>query len=588
MEILRSMRLFKSKFIIGVCLVMIFSSPDIFAQNYEELSDSNAQDSTRIFDWQKLLHNKVALEWGSTNIRYPKLNVPRETFGKKIELSAWRGERVNAQALLYTRVPLDKVGVEISDLRCGRSVIPSSAVRSHFVRYVMSDGLNPEGSGSGGCGHRPDKSQWDSVLVADVLDNIALRNVAAYTTQPIWFQIKVPVDVQPGIYKGTVKVAGQRLSLKVRVGERILPPPTEWHQHLDFWQNPYAVARYHQVPLWSKEHFELMKPLFQMLRDAGQRVITTSIMHKPWNGQTEDHYDSMIGRTKHIDGTWSYDYTVFDRWVDFMINEVGIDGMISCYSMIPWQLSFDYYDQATARIQYVRATPGHEEYTKYWLPFLKDFAQHLKEKGWFDRTMIAMDERPMEAMQEAIKVIKLADPAFKISLAGSYHEEIIDELYYCSIPYGYKFPKDKVEERRAKGQISTVYTCCSEAFPNIFTFSPPAEATFTAIHALAGNYDGYLRWAFNSWVKEPLIDSRFRSFAAGDTYTVYPDARSSIRFEKFIEGKQMVEKVIILRREGHNDQLEDLLRMFTPEGVAQSQKSAEELVEELSSLLNKQ
>ena len=35
----------------------------------------------------------------------------------------------------------------------------------------------------------------------------------------------------------------------------------------------------------------------------------------------------------------------------------------------------------------------------------------------------------MEAMREAIKVIK-ADPEFKITLAGNYHEEIQGDLYY--------------------------------------------------------------------------------------------------------------------------------------------------------------
>lgn len=95
-----------------------------------------------------------------------------------------------------------------------------------------------------------------------------------------------------------------------------------------------------------------------MLRDAGQYSITTSIMHKPWNGQTEDHFDSMVTRIRHIDGSWTYDYAVFDRWVEFMMNEVGIDRLISCYTMIPWNLQFDYYDEATNRIQFVKAKPA--------------------------------------------------------------------------------------------------------------------------------------------------------------------------------------------------------------------------------------
>ena len=77
-----------------------------------------------------------------------------------------------------------------------------------------------------------------------------------------------------------------------------------------------------------------MLPIMKMLANAGQRAITTSIMHKPWAGQTEDHFDSMVTRIKKIDGTWVYSYDVFDKWVEFMMNEVGIKDMISCYTMI--------------------------------------------------------------------------------------------------------------------------------------------------------------------------------------------------------------------------------------------------------------
>ena len=91
-------------------------------------------------------------------------------------------------------------------------------------------------------------------------------------------------------------------------------------------------------------------------------------------------------------------------------------------------MRFDYYDEATNRIQFVKAKPGEAAYTEYWGTFLRDFAKHLRQKGWFDKTCIAMDERPMKDMQAAIKVIKDADKDYKISLAGIYHEEIERDL----------------------------------------------------------------------------------------------------------------------------------------------------------------
>ncbi len=46
------------------------------------------------------------------------------------------------------------------------------------------------------------------------------------------------------------------------------------------------------------------------------------------------------------------------------------------------------------------------------------------------------------------------------------------------------------------------------------------------------------------------MDSRFGNWTSGDTYLVYPQNRSSIRFERLIDGIENAEKVRQLRREG--------------------------------------
>lgn len=582
--------------------VLLACGPACFSQqaekfplgDYVELTDTKPHDGEEV--WSKMAA-PVRFCWGTTDVRYKKLNVPDVKTTGTLRLKAWKGERVNAQAVLWTQKELEGAEIAVSELKNGSSVIPASAVNTYFVRYVMTDELNKDGSG--GCGPRENKAEWDSSMVADVLDIVRVREVQARSTQPVWLNVWVPADARSGKYKGTLMVSGKnfeamKLPFEIEVVNRTLPEPQKWAFHLDLWQNPYAVARYYQVPLWSKEHFDAMCPIMKMLANAGQRAITASIMHKPWAGQTEDHYDSMIFRMKKLDGTWVYDYTVFDKWVEFMMNEVGIKDLISCYTMIPWALSFDYFDQATNRVQFIKAAPGEEAYAEYWGTFLKDFSRHLREKGWFEKTAISMDERPMEAMREAIKVIKAADPEFKITLAGNYHEEIQGDLYYLSIPYGNQFPEEVKAERERKGQISTVYTCCTEAFPNTFTFSEPAEAPWTVLHAVAGGYDGYLRWAVNSWPMDPLRDSRFRTWAAGDTYSIYPGPRSSIRFERLVEGLQDCEKIHILREElaakGANGKLKKLnvkLSEFTPEGWIKTNKKLPALmVSELNALLN--
>ncbi len=491
---------------------------------------------------------------------------------------AWRGEKVFAQAVVSSEEELKDVRLSVSDLRNGKSLIGAENIRLQFVSYVVSDLLDTTKYGQ--CGSREDKSKWGEVLVADVLDINDSMTVPAGRKQPVWMTVSVPSDARPGKYSGKLTVTSSNakarsLNVALTVADHVLPPARDWAFHLDLWQNPYSVARYENVPLWSEAHFEAMRPVMRMLAEAGQKSVTATIMSRPWNGQTEDAFGSMVTKIRRIDGTWLYDYTIFDRWVEFMFS-LGIDRQINCYSMIPWALQFDYIDQATSSPATFQAAPGSEEYNEYWGAFIADFARHLKAKGWFEKTMIAMDERPLESMQAVLGLIRKIEPAFKISLAGNYHEPVIYDIVDFSETFSGKqeFPESAKAKRKELGLTTTFYTCCAEAHPNMFVISNPDEAAWLGWFAQAEGYDGYLRWAYNSWTLDPLTDARFRTWPAGDCFVVYPGGRGSVRFSKLVEGIQDFEKVRILRsrwKETGNEaklgQLTGILKSFTSETV---------------------
>ena len=259
--------------------------------------------------------------------------------------------------------------------------------------------------------------------------------------------------------------------------------------------------------------------------------------------------------------------------------------------MIPWNLSFYYYDEATQKTEVLKAKPGEAAYEAHWHPFLIDFAKHLKEKGWFDKTTIAMDERPMEAMQLAIALIKKADPNFKISLAGSYHEELALDLVDYSITLHENMDPQILAARQARGFTTTAYTCCSEIFPNTFTSSGYSEAVWLAWNTVQRGFDGYLRWAYDCWNKDPNLDTRHGTWLAGDTYFVYPDNCSSIRFERLIEGIQDVEKIKALKLQlndnnkiAERERLDNMIQKFHNKDIKQD--SIPKLVKEAKTLLN--
>lgn len=509
---------------------------------FEEMKDPTADT---LSDWSNVtpgLHASVI----SIDEKFPKSVAPQVTPVNNIELSAWKGEKVSAQLLLWTAEDVSQVECRFSNLVSEGNTLPATVAQARFVRYVMTDEFGP------GCGRRK-PGDFPASLAPDMLDNLECFNLEAKTARPVWLTISVPSDALAGNYRGkvTIYAKGKRnrdFDISLEVVDRLLPQPSEWSYHLDLWQHPSAVARMHQLELWSDAHFEKMRPLMQMLANAGQKVITATLNMDPWNNQCHDPYADMIIWTKNKDQSWSFDYTVFDRWVEFMMG-LGIDKMINCYSLLTWNNRLHYNDMAKGELVTVELKAQSAEYEELWSVFLKDFTRHLREKGWLEKTNIAMDERGPADMKAALRVLERYAPELGVSLADNHksYQEYPWIKDIC-VGAGNEVSREEIEARRAKGLITTYYVCCSDRFPNTFTFSQPAEAVYAAWYSVALDFDGFLRWSYNSWVEDPLTDSRFRTWPAGDTYIVYPDARSSIRFERLVEGIQDAEKIRILRK----------------------------------------
>lgn len=498
--------------------------------------------------------------WASIDIATDKYLCPDAKGQKQLSLTAWKGERISAKILAFAADRDGEMSVTVSGKTCSDWVDKTT---TGFMAYVLGD---PVKQGNN-CGAN-DLAHTDSILVADRITTAMQTTYYRRTVRPFWICFDVPRDAQKGTYRGNITVSlqggsKQKLSFSITVVDATMPPKANRKFHLDLWQNPFAVARWAGVEPWSAEHFKAMIPVMKRLETAGQSGITTSITHKPWNGQTYDAFENMITEQKSVDGTWNYDFKVFDRWVEFMLS-CGVGPYIYCYSVMPWQLSFRYYDQATNSMRDEKLDPTTPEFEQYWVRKLRAFAAHLKEKGWFERTIIAMDERPEELMKIALRVVRAADKDFKLSLAGNYHDSLNDELFDYCIGYNAQYPDGVVEARRAKGLVTTFYTCCAEDKPNTFMTSNQSEGVALPLVSAQRGLDGYLRWAYNSWTKDAPYDSRFRTWTAGDTYLVYPEGQSSVRFEQLIRGIQMYEKIQILReRGGNDDRLTTLLEPFS-------------------------
>lgn len=545
---------------------------------FTELADPT-QDT--LSDWSNVppgLHASFV----SIDNRYAKSVNPAIEHQTQHKVVGWKGEKLSAQVLLWTNEVVSQVSVDFSSFVGEDKELLADIGSAHFVRYVMTDEF------AEGCGRRKPED-FAASLSADMLDNITSMDLEAKKVRPVWLKIEIPRDAEAGTYMSKLRIVGQDvpaqdLTIELEVIDQLLPLPVEWGFHLDQWQHPSAVARVEGVELWSDAHFEAMKPVMKMLVDAGQKVITTTLNKDPWNVQTYDPYADMIVWTKRDDGTWYYDYSVFDKWVAFMM-DLGVTKMINAYSIVPWNNELHYVDEASGNTITVKADPGTPVFEEMWKPFLVDFSAHLEHKGWLSITNIAMDERDRASMDVAFALINEVAPQLGVAFADNQKTyKRYPNSRDVSVAANDPFASEDLADRRKRGVNSTFYVYCGNSFPNQFTFSDPAESTYLGWYALAANFDGFLRWAFNSWVEDPLHDSRFRTWPAGDTYTVYPAGRSSIRHERTVEGIQDFEKAKIVRGKLKSQgRLEDLEHF----DLAISKLSKPERVEGWNENLNK-
>lgn len=360
--------------------------------------------------------------------------------------------------------------------------------------------------------------------------------------------VSAPADAKPGVYW-----AGD---LKITVVDRVLPPPREWKYFLDLWQHPWAVARYFGVAPFSKEHYAAMRPLWEMLAQAGGKTLTVTLLDKPWDNQCYDPYGTMIRRVKKRDGTWEFDYSTFDEYVAFG-RSCGLGPVISCYTMCPWGYMVSWEDE-NGRARKVKAIPGTPEFREYWGEFLSSFAAHLKEKGWFEDAVVSIDERSPEDVRNIASLIAEKAPGLKLALAGNRAPSQFDGIPIYHACFGLYYLTDKLiaeaAERRAQGMVTTFYVCCSPDHPNTLCHNELEEAFWLGVYPAMAGLDGFLRWAWNSWPGDPMHDASYtgigNGWKAGDTYLVYPDGSPSLRFLELRNGIVAAEKIRILDEQG--------------------------------------
>lgn len=479
--------------------------------------------------------------------------------------TAWIGDELNSKIVTWSKgSDVHNVTMNSSNFTTkSGSVIDSSNVEISWLKETLAN-----------IGRGNSSAPVESF--PDIIHQSGPKDVEAKKVASAWININIPRDAKPGIYNGTITVNADELEIpyvfeySFEVLNIVQPMPKDTDTQIEIWQHPYAVARYYGVTqneLFTEKHFNYLRPSMEEYRDMGGRGVIANIVEEAWNHQSYDSDPSMVKWTKKTDGSFEFDYDHFDKWIQFNVDlgvinpEEGL-GQIKCYSIVPWNNRIQYYNEATGRNESINPRPGSVEWKAAWTVFLTDFMKHVEEKGWFDVTYIAMDERGMDDLRASVDLIEgitnTEGKSFKISSAMNYQSgtdySFLDRIDDISIGLSHinnnsNDMKNMSEHRKELGLLTTIYTCTGD-YPNSFTISDTSESAWTMWYSLAQNTDGFMRWSWDGWVENPLENVSYKYWEPGDPFYIYPAEKdntertfySTPKYERLKEGIRDINK----------------------------------------------
>ncbi|MFB3892769.1 MAG: glycoside hydrolase domain-containing protein [Phycisphaerae bacterium] len=495
-----------------------------------------------------------------------------------VKIVAARNGRFSAQIVVGSDKALAGLTAKASELKQdgGSGVIPAAAVEVRNMLPFPKDEFTPEKLGDErGLGATfPSKDQLAKLeTIADprktyIYDHITQggpADVVANTCRPLWVTVRTPADIPPGTYKGTVELAAQGMiavavPVEVAVIGFALPAPKDFETYVGCEENPYAVAKQYNVPLWSKEHLALVDASLRQLGRAGGTWLNVPILRATEFGNKED---SMVRWISKKDGTMSYDYTVLDKYLDLAVKALGRVRMINFVVMQgmnaglkpPPQPEVNILDEATGKTSPMAMA---SDKRKQWQDFARSLHAHMQQlkldgaMHWGFPADGETDHELVVALNEAVPSVRWTAAPHQAGYQGfkdlSRYDVMGTVRYFNNM-------KDvlKLDRPWASPIKHLTIPRIDSSVQSLHTASHPFAYRVLIDHSLNLGRLGFMRVGADEWAGAHFDGMKIPQWIVGMPvlFMLWPGkdgAESSARFEALIEGIQEGEASIRLMK----------------------------------------
>ena len=396
------------------------------------------------------------LNWSHAGVLAARLSAAggvMPNVGPSDGIELWTSQPLETDLAWHYALPADRIRpIRIVGARNGSfsgKVVLSSASAIKNLKASISDLLGPDGKGripatsvkvrwaeratpqvsSGLHWSEPYRVTFERLL-SDFPAEIPAVSLTAgqwkgkAAVVPVWVTVQVPAGGLPGEYKGTLTVEAQgaavtkfAVPLELKVDGWKIPEPREFGIHHNLYQSPDSVARYYKVPLWSEKHWELLEKSLEALAQVGNKLCVIPLVV---NSPAMDNAESMVRWVKQGGDTYTYDFTVLDKYLDLYAAKCGKPGILqisawenssvgrlSKEGQAPAPLGVTVFDPATGKTETLKQPPyGTPENEAFWRPVFTELRKRLEKRGWFDVAAELNANYCLDALPENVTVFK--------------------------------------------------------------------------------------------------------------------------------------------------------------------------------------
>lgn len=482
--------------------------------------------------------------WLSTSLKrwFPR---SEPSSPKTLKLQALRGEQISFQVCVRLE-GLDQplpVNVEVAnqDLavrirRVGCVPIP------HFNTGTPDDELD-------GLSHIPG-------FAPDILFDEHSANVAPNEVQAFWMTIRVPEDLQSGLYNIPLTVTIGEQAKKLQVNLQVLPTVLQARQNFPVTQWFYADALcdWYQVQPWSKSFWPLLKSYLLCYCGHGFDTLLTPLFTPPLDGVKRP---TQLLRVSKQGVKYTFDWSDVEKWIK-TAKSCGVKQFEWNHFFAQWGVkqALRVYDgQGLDEKLFWAPETGatSNTYRTFLSQLLPELYNFLKAKRLLSKSFFHVSDEPhgeehrsnyiaaRAMLQELAPWMKTMDALSEVE----YGREGLTDMPIPSISV--------TKQYWAEGIPSWTYFCCGPRgrFLNRLHDTPLPKQRMAGWLFYRFQRLGFLHWGFNYWYKSQtrqLIDPfcvtdglAWPGWAYGDTMLVYPGANGpleSIRGQVFAESLQ--------------------------------------------------